>query len=109
MVVHIQVDELVTKVRRCAKRAWVWTAQEAQSKAWLAWHVGGRAQADAHRLVHRVKQALAIDCVPRFTSDGLRQYFYALPGHLGSGLSETVDTKPSGVRCQRYCMANFAR
>jgi transposase-like protein len=50
VVVHIQLDELVAKVRRWAKRAWVWTAQDAHSKAWLAWHVGGRAQPDAHRL-----------------------------------------------------------
>jgi hypothetical protein len=33
VVVHIQVDELVAKVRRWAKRAWVWTAQDAHSKA----------------------------------------------------------------------------
>jgi len=49
VVVHIQLDELVNKVRRLARRVWVWTAQDAQSKAWLAWHVGGRARADAHR------------------------------------------------------------
>jgi IS1 family transposase len=82
-IVHIQVDELVSKVRRWAKRVWVWTAQDAQSKAWLAWHVGGRAQADAHRLLHRVKQILVRECVPVFTSDGLRQYFYALTAHFG--------------------------
>ncbi len=59
-MVHIQLDELVTRVRRWAKRAWVWTAQDAQSKAWLAWHVGGRTQADAHRIVHRVTRVLAM-------------------------------------------------
>jgi PAS domain S-box-containing protein len=67
---------------------WVWTAQDAQSKAWLAWHVGGRAQADAHRLVHRVKAVLASGCVPVFTSDGLRQYFYALTAHFGQWVEE---------------------
>jgi transposase-like protein/IS1 family transposase len=87
-VVHIQVDELVTRVRRWAKRAWVWTAQDGQSKAWLAWQVGGRAQADAHRLVHRVKEVLAADCVPVFTSDGLRQYFYALTAHFGQWVAQ---------------------
>ncbi len=94
VVVHIQVDELVTKVRRWAKRAWVWTAQDARSKAWLAWHVGGRAQADAHRLVHRVKQVLASDCVPAFTSDGLRQYFYALTAHFGQWVEQGGRRKP---------------
>ena len=93
-VVHIQLDELVGKVRRWAKRAWVWTAQDAQSKAWLAWHVGGRTQADAHRLVHHVKQVLAKDCVPVVTSDGLRQYFYALTAHFGQWVEETGKRKP---------------
>jgi hypothetical protein len=56
-VVHIQVDELVSRVRRWAKRAWVWTAQDAQSKAWLAWHVGGRAQAGGCSPVAALGQA----------------------------------------------------
>jgi transposase-like protein len=83
VVGHIQLDELVNKVRRLGRRVWVWTAQDAQSKAWLAWHVGKRTQADAHRLVHRVKGVLAAGCVPAFTSDGLLQYFYALTAHFG--------------------------
>jgi transposase-like protein len=83
VVRHIQLDELVNKVRCVGRRAWVWTAQDALSKAWLAWHVGKRTQADAHRLVHRVKAVLAAECVPVFTSDGLQQYFYALTAHFG--------------------------
>lgn len=94
MAVHIQVDELVTRVRRWARRAWVWTAQDAQSKAWLAWHVGGRVQADAHRLVHRVKAVLADHCVPAFTSDGLRQYFYALTAHFGQWVEQDGRRRP---------------
>jgi IS1 family transposase len=94
VVVHIQWDELVTRVRRWAKRAWVWTAQDAQSKAWLAWHVGGRAQADAHRIVHGVTRVLASTCVPVFTSDGLRQYFYALTAHWGAWVEEEGQRQP---------------
>jgi hypothetical protein len=94
VVVHIQLDELVTRVRRWAKRAWVWTAQDAQSKAWLAWYVGGRTQADAHRIVHRVTCVLASTCVPVFTSDGLRQYFYALTAHFGTWVDEEGKHKP---------------
>jgi IS1 family transposase len=89
---HIQLDELVGKVRRLlrvhartrGRRVWVWAAQDANTKAWLAWHVGGRKQADAHRLVHQVARCLAPGCVPAFTSDGLRQYFYALTAHFGT-------------------------
>ena len=93
-VIHTQLDELVTRVRHGAKQAWVWTAQDVQSKAWLAWHVGGRAQADAHRLVHRVTQVVAPGCVPAFTSDGLRQYFYALTAHYGVWVEEEGKRKP---------------
>ena len=82
VVGHIQLDELVNKVRRLGQRVWVWTAQDAQSKAWLAWQVGKRTQADAHRIVHRVKAVLATDCIPVFTSDGLPQYLCA-QAHYG--------------------------
>jgi IS1 family transposase len=94
VVVHIQLDELVTKVRRWARRAWVWTAQDVQSKTWLAWYVGGRTQADAHRIVHRVTRVLAKTCVPAFTSDGLRQYFYALTAHFGTWVDVEGKRKP---------------
>jgi IS1 family transposase/transposase-like protein len=93
-IVHIQVDELFSRVRRWGKRVWVWTAQDAQSKAWLAWHVGRRAQPDAHRLVHRTKRVLAKGCVPVFTSDGLRQYFYALTAHFGQWVKQEGKRKP---------------
>jgi hypothetical protein len=61
---------------------------------WLAWHVGKRTQADAHRLVHRVKAVLAVECVPVFTSDGLQQYFYALAAHFGRWVKEEGKHKP---------------
>jgi IS1 family transposase len=93
-IVHIQVDELVSRVRRWAKRAWVWMAQDAQSKAWLAWHVGRRTQADAHGLVHQVKTVLASGWVLVFTSDGLRQYFYALTAHFGQWVEQEGKRQP---------------
>jgi transposase-like protein/IS1 family transposase len=91
---HIQLDELFARVRRWAKRVWVWTAQDAESKAWLTWQVGGRKQADAHRLAHRVQACLAPDCVPAFTSDGLRQYYYALTAHFGEWVPQEGKRKP---------------
>jgi IS1 family transposase len=94
VVVHIEVDEVVAKVRRWAKRAWVWTAQDAHSKAWLAWHVCVRLSASAHRLVHRVKAVLASSCVPAFTSAGLRQCFYALTAHFGQWVEQQGRRKP---------------
>jgi len=90
----IQVDELFTRVRRWAKRVWVWTVEDAESKAWVTWHIGGRTQADAHHLLHRVRACLAPGCVPAFTSDGLRQYFYAITAHFGERVSQEGKRKP---------------
>ena len=56
----------------------------AQSKVLLVMHLGGRKKQDAQTFVHRVKEKLATDCLPVFTSDGLRMYFYALTAHYGS-------------------------
>jgi IS1 family transposase/transposase-like protein len=80
---HIQLDELVTKVRKRAKRVWVWTGMDVQTKLLLAWVVGGRSQAEANQLVHQIEDRLQKDHVPAFTSDGLNQYFYALTAHWG--------------------------
>ena len=42
---HLQLDELVTKVKQDAERIWVWTAVAAQSKLILALHIGRRSSA----------------------------------------------------------------
>jgi hypothetical protein len=34
-------------------------------------------------VVHALRQRLAPDCLPLFTSDGLNHYFYALTAHVG--------------------------
>lgn len=108
VVGHIQLDELVNKVRRLGRGVWVWTAQDAQSKAWLAWHIGKRTQADAHRLVHRVKGVLAADCVPVFTSDGLQQYFYALTAHFGVWVEQGGRRKAVWQVLPGCCTGSFA-
>src|SRR5204863_5947489 len=33
--------------------------------------------------MHTLRQLLALDCLPLFTSDGLNLYFYALTAHFG--------------------------
>jgi len=37
----------------------------------------------AHAVVHALVRVLAPDCLPVFTSDGLKLYFYALTAHFG--------------------------
>jgi IS1 family transposase len=80
---HIQLDELVTKVRRQAERLWVWTAIDAHTKIIPAFHIGGRKTDDACHLVHQLAQRLKSNVLPVFTSDGLNQYYYALTAHWG--------------------------
>jgi IS1 family transposase len=91
---HLQLDELVTKVRSHAERVFIWTAVEARTKLLLATHIGRRTQADANALVHGVKATLAATCVPVFTTDGLRQYFYAITAHFGHWTAVAGNRKP---------------
>ena len=81
---HLQLDELVTRVKLKAERVWVWTAVTAKSKLVLAVHLGRRTFGDACRLLHQVSTYLAPGCLPIFPSDGLNQYFYAITAHFGS-------------------------
>jgi len=54
---HLQLDELVTKVKQDAERIWVWTAVAARSKLIMALHIGRRSSADAHQLLHKYGSA----------------------------------------------------
>ena len=73
---HLQLDELMTRVKTEDDRVWLWTAVEAKCKVLLVIHLGGRTQQDAHYFIHEIKDRLAQACLPIFTSDGLAMYFY---------------------------------
>jgi hypothetical protein len=45
-------------------------------------------------LLHWVKPVLGNECVPVFTSGGLRQYFYALTAHFGEWVEEEGKRQP---------------
>jgi transposase-like protein/IS1 family transposase len=79
----VQMDELCVRMRGAAHRRWLWLAIDPLSKALPALHLGGRRAEDAQALVHEVKDRLAPDCIPAFTTDGLWAYFYALTAHFG--------------------------
>jgi len=84
---HVQVDELYAKVRGEGKR-WVWAGIDPRTKIVPRLHVGQQTTADAHCFPHDFTRRLATDCVPVFTSDGLRQYFWALTAHFGHWAQE---------------------
>ncbi|MFO7684346.1 MAG: DDE-type integrase/transposase/recombinase [Chloroflexota bacterium] len=81
---HLQLDELATRVKKSRDQVWLWTAVDAKSKVLLDMHLGGRKKQDAQTFIHRVIEKLATGCLPVFTSDGLRMYFYALTAHFGT-------------------------
>lgn len=79
----IQMDELYAKVRGVEDARWLWLAIDPKSKALLALHLGLRRSDNAYTLVHKLKRCLHPGCVPAFTTDGLRSYFYAVTAHFG--------------------------
>jgi len=85
---HLQLDELVTKLRGVPERVWVWVALDAHTKIMPVINLGGRKREDAQLFVHELWQRLAGGAPPVFTTDGLRLYFYALTAHFGQWLPQ---------------------
>jgi len=85
---HLQLDELVTKLRGVKERVWVWVALDAPTKLILVIRCGGRTRVDAQLFVHEVWSRLAPGAPPVFTTDGLQQYYDALTAHFGHWVAE---------------------
>jgi IS1 family transposase len=62
---------------------WVWIASDATTKIVPVIQVGGHTQEMAYQVVHELKGRLSPGCVPVFSTDGLRHYFYSLTAHFG--------------------------
>jgi len=56
---HLQLDELVTKLRGVKEKVWVWVALDAHTKLILVIRCGGRTRVDAPLFVHEVWSQLA--------------------------------------------------
>ena len=78
----VQMDELYCRVRRTGKM-WLWLAMDPVTKILPSLHLGNRKNDDAMTLTHDLKLRLKLDCIPAFTTDGLRGYFYAITAHFG--------------------------
>ena len=93
-------DEAITRLERSP--AWVWTAMDSDSKLLLVIDVGTRTLAMAPRVVHRVTQALAPDCVPLFLTDGLKECATALRtmGRCSPHAVRPREQLPSRVGCR---------
>ncbi len=82
VLTFVQIDELYCRVRRTGKM-WLWLAIDPETKILPSLHLGHRKNKDAMALTHDLKLRLKSDCVPAFTTDGLRGYFYAMTAHFG--------------------------
>ena len=80
---HLQLDEIRTRLRRSTQVLWLWLTIDPCTKLVPVLRLGPRTQHAAHLLIHSLRQLLAPDCLPLFTSDGLNLYFYALTAHFG--------------------------
>jgi transposase len=101
---HVQLDELWGNVKRSAAEVWVWTATEAKTKIIPVIQVGERSQAMAYSVLHELKSRLADGCLPIFSSDGLKHYFYAITAHFGFWHQGEGAKSPSGWSGLHYYM-----
>jgi len=83
---HLQLDEIRTRLRCSSQVLWLWLAIDPRTKFLPVLSLGPRTQQAAYLLIHSLRELLAPDCLPLFTSDGLNLYFYALTAHFGQWL-----------------------
>ena len=83
---HLQLDEIRTRLRSSTRVLWLWLAIDPRTKILPVLELDPRTQHMAHRVIHSLRQILAPECIPLFTSDGLNLYFYALTAHFGQWL-----------------------
>ena len=80
----IQMDELYAKVRNINKARWLWLAIDPVSKALPSLHLSVLGKPILPILWCMISSyALLNGCIPAFTTDGLRTYFYAITAHFG--------------------------
>ena len=91
---HIQLDELWANVRHKAQEVWLWLAMEATSKVIPVMKLGPRTLDMAMGLIHELRQRMPSGCMPVFSSDGLKLYFYALTAHFGHWVLPEGARKP---------------
>ncbi len=112
----LPLDELHARVRREGVQ-WVWVALDPVTKVLPTLYLGPRTTEAAMQFVHQVAQVLTPNCLPAFTADGLRAYFYALTAHFGQWMQEPGQRKAHwqvspdllhGQLVERKCQAQFA-
>lgn len=91
---HIQLDELWANVSQESREVWVWAVIDTSSKLVPVLKMGPRTLDLAYAVVHDLFQILRPGCVPIFSTDGLKLYFYSLTAHFGYWRQPEDDQKP---------------
>ena len=81
-------------MRQGNQEMWVWAVIDASSKLVPVLKIGPRTMNLAYSVVHELNQMLQPGCIPIFSSDGLKLYFYALTAHFGSWRQGEEGQKP---------------
>ena len=82
-LVHVQLDDLWAEVKHARHDTWVRVATDVKTKLIPIIQVSDRSQKAAYQVIHELKQCLRAGCIPVFSSDGLKSYFYGLTAHFG--------------------------
>ena len=113
---HLQLDELYRYVKQAGHEIWVWTVVDAKTKLMPVLQIGPRTQAMAYGVVHKLKSRLKAGCVPVFSSDGLKHYFYghstnhfALTAHFGEWMNIEGQNKPVWMILESFFYAQVVK
>ena len=113
---HLQLDELYGYVKPAGHEIWVWTIVDAKTKLMPVLQIGPRTQAMAYGVVHELKSRLKTGCVPIFSSDGLKHYFYghstnhfALTAHFGEWIDVEGQGKPVWMVLESFFYAQVVK
>ena len=108
-LVHVQLDELWANVKQAQQDVWVWTVCDAKTKLIPVIQLGTRTQDMAYSVVHELKTRLTPGCVPVFSSDGLKHYFYALTAHFGEWFQSDDQPKPTWLLLASFAYAQVIK
>jgi IS1 family transposase len=107
-LIHVQLDELWGNVKSKGRELWLWKASDAKTKILAVIQVGRRTQEMAYGVVHELKGRLKAGCVPVFSTDGLKHYYYALTSHFGKWKRED-GKKPVWVMLSDFLYAQVIK
>ncbi len=104
-----QMDAEWANLRQGSQEVWVWAVVEATSKLAPVLKFGPHTMDLAYAVVHDLYQILLLGCVPIFTSDGLKLFFYALTAHFRRWQQPVDSQKPEWKIASTFLYAQLKK